>query len=84
MLSKYPVMHLLKVDDKLAFGQSILTVTGFQMREEIIVVEAKMETKGDLKGPYAIGKLEQFDIQTTPGRMFKSNFKGHDRGLVTV
>ena len=77
-------MHLLKVDDKVAFGQSILTVTGFQMREEIIVIVAKMDTKGDLKGQYAIGKLDQFEIQKTPGRMFKSNFKGHDRGLVTV
>ena len=29
LLSKYPVMHFVKVGDKIAFGQTILNVTGF-------------------------------------------------------
>lgn len=50
-----------------------------------MVIEAAKETQGEIiPGPYFIGKLEQFDIDTTPTRLYKSNFKGHDRGLVTA
>jgi hypothetical protein len=34
---------------------------------------------------YFIGRSNFTDeVLRTPGRLFKSNFKGHDRGLVTI
>ena len=48
------------------------------------MIEAAMVTKGEMRGPYFIGKNEAYELDTVPSRMFKSNFKGHDRGLVTV
>ena len=78
-------MHLLKVGDKLAFGETIVQVTGFQMSEDGgHIIQAQMDKAGDLVGPYFIGKEEHWDLQTTPSRLFKSNFIGHDRGEVTI
>jgi hypothetical protein len=74
------------VGDQVAFGEAVLEIQGFQMEETDIIIQVQSQTtKVESTESYFIGRSNFTDeVSRTPGRLFKSNFKGHDRGLVTI
>ena len=84
LVSKQPILHLLGVGDFLAFSNNIFEVTGFQLNdtEHIIQVLYRSGEKQAEKS-YFIGKNASVEIES-PGKLFKSNFQGNDRGLVQI